>query len=115
VSYKEWKYSDDSISKEWRDERGRLHKEDGPAFISTCKDGTIKREEFWCRGRRHNIAGPAITCYNNDGSIFVEHYYINDVSRYLGSDKEGFWVLWDMLNKREREHPSILKLMLRHT
>ncbi len=112
--YKEWKDSDGSINKVWVNKCGDRHREDGPAFISTYKDGTIRREEFWRRGERYNITGPAIIGYNNDGSIFVEHYYLS-VSRYLGSDKRGFWGLWDMLNERERKHPSILKLMLRYT
>ena len=38
---------------------GRLHCEEGPAFVRA--DGT---EEWWQNGQRHRIDGPAIECMN---------------------------------------------------
>lgn len=49
------------------DERGLLHKDEGPAMI--LQDGS----KFWyCHGKKHRIDGPAIEYYNGDGSWYYQ-------------------------------------------
>ena len=40
----------------WRDENGRLHREDGPAVL--WQSGA---EEWYKHGKRHRLLGPALT------------------------------------------------------
>jgi hypothetical protein len=84
MSYKEIKHPDCSFRREWRIEDGRLHREDGPAYIS----------------------------YNYDGSIESEYFYFN--GNYMGSGERGFWNLWHRLNEEKRGNLSILKIMIRY-
>jgi len=112
MSYKEYIDSNGDLNKEWRDERGYLHREDGPAAILVCNDGS-RYEEFWYRGVCKSKIGPAVIEYDSDGSILGEEY--NDGEFYLGRDEDGFWALWDISDEEERKHASILKLLARYS
>ena len=79
MSYKEIKHPDCSFRREWRTEDGRIHREDGPAVIYYYPDGSIKTEAFYINGK------------------------------FLGTDKEGFWKLWDRLIEDKRQSCEILK------
>jgi hypothetical protein len=107
VSYKEIEYSNGSFLREWRDERGRYHREDGPASICYRSDGSIRTEYFYLNGVQHRELGPAFIFYRADGPIIWEEFYLN--GEFLGRDKEGFWVLWDNLNEEQHRSPEILK------
>lgn len=47
--------STSEIVQEWRDSEGYLHREDGPAVISSTG-----RMEWWWHGARHRLDGPAV-------------------------------------------------------
>ena len=83
MSYKEWEDLCGFLRKEWRNELGQLHRDSGPAIIS----------------------------YDLDGSIECEVFYIS--GKLLGSDKEGFWALWEILDEDGRQAPDILKYLAR--
>jgi hypothetical protein len=83
MSYEEIEYYDGSFQREWMDEKGEYHREDGPASI----------------------------CYRSDGSIFEEDFYLH--GKYLGENKEGFWALWDRLDEDKRNNPELLKYLVR--
>jgi hypothetical protein len=52
----------------WRDNYGRLHREDGPALVLPCG------AEYWyIHGKKHREDGPAIIKHNGD-----KYYFQND-------------------------------------
>lgn len=112
MSYREWKGADGSLHKEWRNEAGLFHREDGPAQISYYTDGSIEWETFWMAGLPSRDLGPAQTLYNIDGKILLEHFYIK--GKHLGSNKKGFWGLWEKLTEVERQAPEFLKCLTRY-
>ena len=85
MSYRESEDLCGFLRKEWRNELGQPHRDSGPAIIS----------------------------YDLDGSIECEVFYIS--GKYLGSDKEGFWALWEILNEVERQASEILKYLSRYS
>ena len=95
MSYKQINNSDRSFRREWRYEDGRIHRREWRA-----EDGRIHRED-----------GPAFICYYPDGSIKVEYFYIN--AKFLGTDNEGFWNLWERLTEEQRRATEILKCLAR--
>jgi antitoxin component YwqK of YwqJK toxin-antitoxin module len=137
MSYEELNNLDGSLRRLWRNASGKLHREDGPAFIWHYPDGSIKAEYFYINGRQHRELAPAVICYYPDGSIKAEYFYINgkshrelgpaDISYYpdesialeefylngefIGRDKKGFWALWDLLNHDQRQKPELLKYL----
>ena len=112
MSYKEFKYSDGSFKREWTDEKGRYHREDGPAIICYRSDGSISSESFYFEFRLHRELGPAQIWYDKNGSIEFERFYFNRI--YLGDEKEGFWYLWRILSDEKRQSPEILKCLTRY-
>lgn len=85
MSYIEWEDLDRFFNKEWRNESGYLHREDGPSRVHYNPDGSIKWEEF-------HIAG-----------------------NFLGRDKRGFWNLWEILDEEQRQAQDILKCLSRYS
>jgi hypothetical protein len=83
MSYEEFKHSNGSFRREWRNVSHQYHREDGPAIIS----------------------------YHPDGSIKEEFFYLNE--KFLGKDENGFWVLWDGLADDKRNNPELLKYLVR--
>jgi hypothetical protein len=51
-----------------------LHREDGPARITTTLGGA-RIEEWWLHGKRRREGGPAIVTYHADGSTAKEEWY----------------------------------------
>ena len=62
----------------WLD--GEYHNEEGPAFVSYKKDGSVWREEWWLNGKRHNEEGPAIIYYERDGSVIGKSWWLDGVN-----------------------------------
>lgn len=83
MSYREFKDDHGFLRKEWRNELGQFHREDGPAEI---------------------------ICYN-DGETLLEAFWLNGES--LGYNKVGFWAFWNLLTEEQRQAPSILKYLAR--
>ena len=139
--YKERIDSYNCIHKEWRNKDGRLHREDGPAYICYHSNNILMIEQFWfyghlhrangpseiqysnsgaitnnryyLYGEQHRKNGPAVIWYNDDGSIDFEIFFIS--GKRLGNDEEGFWALWERLTEVERQHPNILKTLVRYS
>jgi hypothetical protein len=111
MSYEEIKFWDVSSRREWRDEKGEYHREDGPASICYRSDGSISSERFFLNGFLHSELGPADIRYRADGSIIWEEFYLN--GEFLGRDKKGFWALWDNLTEEQRKNPELLKYLVR--
>lgn len=42
-----------TIDREWYHKKGKLHRENGPAFISYCKDGCIEVARFFKEGEEY--------------------------------------------------------------
>ena len=59
--------------------KGKLHKEDGPAYIYYHKNGSIWSKHYCINGGLHREDGPALIRYYKDGSIWDEYYYLNGV------------------------------------
>jgi antitoxin component YwqK of YwqJK toxin-antitoxin module len=107
---REWRYEDGRIHRtEWRDEDGRIHRELAPAVICYYPDGSIKAEYFYINGKSHRELGPADIYYNGYGSIHDEWFYLD--GKFFGSNKKGFWKLWDLLNHDQRQKPELLKYL----
>jgi hypothetical protein len=113
LNYKEWIGINGLLHKEWRNEAGSLHREDGPAQINYYRDGSIEWEEFHIAGKIHRKSGPAQICYHPDGSIDWVFFYVS--GEYLGRNKRGFWALWDRLDEEGRQAQDILKYLARYS
>ena len=113
MSYREYRISNGSSYKEWRNELSLFHREDGPAQICYNPDGSIEWEEFYIDGDLHRESGPALIYYNLHGSIEIESFYV--AGELLGDDEEGFWALWERLTEGGRQAPDILKCLARYS
>lgn len=140
MSYRKRVHSEGYLYIEYTNDKGSLHREDGPAYIDHYLDGTIYCESFYINGSRHREVGPAeIKYYGYSGLILSESFYLHnslhrevgpavikyyacgsiDVEEFflygvwLGSGKEGFWGLWDRLSDKQRLTPGFLKCMVR--
>ena len=111
MTYEECKDSDGYLHKEWMTEDGKLHREDGPAYIHHSPDGSIRTEYFYLNGRLHRESGPAYIHHNYNSSTKDEWFYFN--GNYIGSGKRGFWKLWDCLTEEQRKNPELLKYLVR--
>ena len=56
---------------------GKLHRNDGPAFIGFYNDGLLGLEQYYINGLWYRINGPVIIEYHKNGSIKKEKYYFN--------------------------------------
>jgi hypothetical protein len=62
----------------YKNEKGELHREDGPALIKYHKfNNTITKEVFYKNGLRHREDGPALIKYFTEiaGDVIKEEYY----------------------------------------
>ena len=85
--YKEVYYSNDGIRQhESYYLKGKLHREDGPAFVAYYKNGTIGMESYCLNNQMHRENGPAQIFYKQDKHINQVHYYLNG----KGYTKEQF-------------------------
>ena len=113
MSYSEWRNNDGLLRKEWTNEAGSLHREDGPSRIYYYRDGSIEWEQFDIDGYLHRDSGPAQISYHPDGSIEYEAFHT--AGEYLGTGKIGFWRLWEILDEEGRKAPGILKCLARYS
>jgi hypothetical protein len=111
--YKEFKDPYGFLSKEWRNNAGELHREDGPAEICYNANGSIRHQAFYLNGSISRKDGPAYIYHKLDGSIDHEAFYVS--GKFLEIDKVGFWRLWEILNEVERQAPDILKCLARYS
>ncbi len=111
VSYKEYKNAW-FLAKEWKDDYGKLHREDGPAYIEHYLDGSVRLEAFLINGKYHRNDGAAMVDYSYNGSVLFESFHL--YGELLGSNKSGLWALWERLTEEERNNPNIIKLMLEY-
>jgi len=77
-----WYNDDGSVgSEEWH-KNGQLHRIDGPAWIWYRDDGSVRHEYWWKNGQLHRIDGPAEIWYDEDGSVYHETWYVegNEIS-----------------------------------
>ena len=111
MSYEETKFRDGFFQRQWKNEAGKLHREDGPAYIHYSPDGSIQIEHFCLNGVQHRELGPAYIRYYPDGHIYEELFYLHQ--EYLGRNDEGFWKLWSRLTDEQRQKPELLKYLAR--
>ena len=67
------------LSEEWLDADGRLHREDGPAWIKYHADGSVLSEEWFVDDKLHREDGPAMIWYHADGSVMYKAWHVNDM------------------------------------
>lgn len=89
------------------DNRDRLHREDGPAFLFYTKSGALTRETYYVDGHYHRIGGPSVLWYYENGSIRYESYHKKGVAhredgpacieycKYGGVISAGYWLEGD--------------------
>ncbi len=64
-------------------------------------------------GQLHRYDGPSIICCHPDGWILFEQFWIN--GECMGSNKDGFWNLWDILSEERRRAPDLLECLARYS
>ena len=67
------------MSETWRDEAGRYHRLDGPAYRYWYDNGQLDVEDWNVNGKRHRLDGPAYREQDIDGRVVGEYWYINGV------------------------------------
>ncbi len=57
-------------------QNGKLHNEDGPAYIQWYPNGQIDNIQYYQNGKRHNEHGPACILWYPNGQIdIIEHWH----------------------------------------
>lgn len=77
------------VREEWRDNDGKLHKENGPATrdISHSKTHKVKKTEWFCHGLLHNDHGPATIETTIQGiNIIIERTWWKNGKRHRDDD-----------------------------
>ena len=87
--------TDEWGNKVWKNSRNYYHRTDGPAI--EWSDGD---KEWWLNGMLHRLNGPAVDRPNR------QLWYMN--GKYLGSNDEGFWALWERLTDEQKKDPILL-------
>jgi hypothetical protein len=59
--------------------KGRLHKENGPAFIGYYKNGKIAYLVYHVNGKLHREDGPAFQSFHKNGNPRKINYYFNNL------------------------------------
>jgi len=59
-------------------EKGKLHREDGPAIQRFFRSGKIDYQYWYINGELHRTDGSAYISLYPDGSLYNKEYYIND-------------------------------------
>ena len=62
----------------FRNDKGQLHNEDGPAIIRRRSNGQIGTVRYYIEGRRHREDGPAFVTYDRSGDVVDEIWYLRD-------------------------------------
>ena len=70
-------YENENVEYEYYILNGKLHREDGPAYISYNENGNIKYECYYLNGKIHREDGPAFICCHENGDIHYKYYYLN--------------------------------------
>ena len=119
MSYSEYNMHGGFLIKEWRNELGCLHREDGPAYIRMALHNKNQFAEYesyryhTANGSIHRIDGPARIWYDSNGLVTREEFWISH--KRLGYDKEGFFVFFDLLSEEEKQNNNVLKLLIKYT
>lgn len=66
------------IAEVWRNDRGEVHRLDGPARIIRDKNGNVDREEWWKNGLLHREDGPAIVTNYQSGAFGYCHKWFRE-------------------------------------
>lgn len=67
------------ILEEWVDYLDRLHRIDGPAFVSYHNSGGVRVQSWRIRGKFHRIEGPAYVEYWENGNLRMEDWNQNGI------------------------------------
>jgi hypothetical protein len=70
--------SDGSVEEESWHLSGKLHREDGPAWIQYRPDGSVLLVAWHLDGKFHREDGPARIHYRQDGSVELESWWLDD-------------------------------------
>ncbi len=62
---------------EYRNENGKLHRENGPAEIWYYENGQVKYEWWWLNGVLHNTTGAAYIKYDENGQVTKLEWWID--------------------------------------
>lgn len=87
----------------WVNEKGELHREDGPAVVHTINH---KREEWYLNNKLHRVDGPAVISYI-DGKVASQYWYLNgmrhrdDGPASIQSDGYMEWWCHGLLHKED--------------
>ena len=65
-------------SREYFNDNGQLHNEQGPAVVSWYKNGQLCYQEYYINDQLHNEQGPAVKVWYENGKLEWQEYYIND-------------------------------------
>jgi hypothetical protein len=65
------------MSEEYRNDKGELHNDNGPALYEWYQSGQIKYVKYHVNGRRHNANGPAYREWHRSGQMMYEVYCVN--------------------------------------
>jgi antitoxin component YwqK of YwqJK toxin-antitoxin module len=106
-------YPDGSMCYEEFYINGVMHREGGPAEIIYYSNGLLKAETFVVKGKYHREDGPADISYLEDGSISFEAYYFKN--KFLGTGYIGFWNFWKNIDGKQKQNINVLKYLLRHS
>jgi antitoxin component YwqK of YwqJK toxin-antitoxin module len=66
------------IAVKYFDNDGKLHRENGPAFIYFYKSGELLQEKYYFHGIRHRKDDYQSISYYPNGNIWKLEYYEND-------------------------------------
>jgi len=94
----------DLCSQEWKDERGQLHRDDGPAKITG--DGT----SYWYQnGQSHRVDGPAVI-FSHGSEHWCQHGVLhrdNDLPAVISDDGRNEWYSKGWHHRKN--NPAILR------
>lgn len=62
-------------STEWKDQKGLLHRDGGPAYVMVASDGTKMQEAYYTHGLWNRLDGPAVIEYYPDGKPLKKYWY----------------------------------------
>ena len=83
---------------EWRNKKGQLHREDGPA-----REWANGDKSWWLKGQLHREDGPAIEYANGDKEWYLNgqlHRVDGPACEYANGDKQ-WWINGDVLTEEE--------------
>lgn len=63
--------------RKWKNKKGNLHREDGPALVQKCFE--FYEETWFLDGFRHCVDGPAVLMLKNGNPVEVSFFYMNQL------------------------------------